>query len=125
MQVQIGGTWGEVCFDGWTKEDAAVACREAGLAGGTPAALAPGASPFVIGNVACGGSEARLASCAFDLGSRCLSGKAAGVTCKSELRSLRSVGGGGWKSVCSQLSWMPSLSAHPIVASPTRRPARH
>lgn len=85
----VGGSWGAICADGWTKEDAAVACRAAGLAGGTPLSVAPGPAPFLIGSVACTGSEARLASCAFTPTQTCPSGKAAGVTCKSEWCAAR------------------------------------
>ena len=61
------GTWGTVCDDDWDINDATVVCRQLGYLRATYArALAyfgEGSGPIHYENVACNGTETRLADC--------------------------------------------------------------
>mmetsp|Transcript_5358 Transcript_5358/g.15846 ORF Transcript_5358/g.15846 Transcript_5358/m.15846 type:complete len:521 (+) Transcript_5358:886-2448(+) len=74
LEVNVLGSWGTVCDDSWGKEDADVACRQLGYAGGASleqikcSALGiPEASSSVriwLDDLSCDGSESNLLDCA-------------------------------------------------------------
>ncbi|KAF6096411.1 serine protease 12 [Phyllostomus discolor] len=87
VEVLIGGQWGTVCDDGWTDEDAAVACRQLGYRGAARARgmayFGEGGGPIHLDNVGCTGAEGSLADCAQqDVGRHnCRHSEDAGVIC--------------------------------------------
>ena len=73
---------GLVCSNGFDAKDAAVVCRELGLAGGAVAffGLPKVPLPYVVTGMECAGTEPRLAACQFSLASACAwPGRPAGV----------------------------------------------
>ncbi|KAM5306678.1 neurotrypsin isoform 2-T2 [Glossophaga mutica] len=87
VEVFIGGQWGTVCDDGWTDEDAAVACRQLGYRGPARARgmayFGEGGGPIHLDNVGCTGAEGSLADCVKqDVGRHnCRHSEDAGVIC--------------------------------------------
>ncbi|XP_053767878.1 neurotrypsin isoform X1 [Desmodus rotundus] len=87
VEVFIGGQWGTVCDDGWTDEDAAVACRQLGYRGPAKARslayFGEGGGPIHLDNVGCTGAEGSLADCVKqDVGRHnCRHSEDAGVIC--------------------------------------------
>uniref|UniRef100_A0A7N4UX23 Soluble scavenger receptor cysteine-rich domain-containing protein SSC5D n=1 Tax=Sarcophilus harrisii TaxID=9305 RepID=A0A7N4UX23_SARHA len=88
LEAWYGGRWGTVCDDGWDVRDAAVACRELGC--GAPREPGPaagrfgwGEGPIWLDDVACAGTEVRLADCpAAPWGKHnCAHNEDVGVTC--------------------------------------------
>ena len=88
VEVYHRGEWGTVCDDGWSITDANVVCRQLGYDRAT--SIAPGSATFGAGsgpihydNVACRGSETRLADCSHrGIGVHdCSHSKDAGVVC--------------------------------------------
>ena len=67
VEVYYNDTWGTVCDDGWTLNDAAVACRELGFLGAISspccAAFGQGTGTIWLDDVRCTGSETSLSSC--------------------------------------------------------------
>ena len=87
VEVYHNGEWGTVCDDGWGITDANVVCRQLGYTGATSsparAFFGQGSGPIHYDNVACTGSETRLAYC-FHLGigiHNCGHSEDAGVVC--------------------------------------------
>ncbi|XP_071954286.1 scavenger receptor cysteine-rich domain-containing protein DMBT1-like [Antedon mediterranea] len=143
VELYYNGEWGTICDDGWDMQDATVVCRQLGYvkATGAPsyAAYGPGnaASPILLDQVACSGSESNILDC----GNRglnvhsCSHKEDAGAICRNF--TLRLVGGylesegrvevfkdgqwgtvchNGWdqndaKVVCRQLDYPDALSA--------------
>ena len=65
LEIFLHGRWGTVCDDSWGMPDARVACRQLGFPGVTSALVRfrGGTGPILMDNVACRGTESRLASC--------------------------------------------------------------
>ncbi|XP_074163352.1 soluble scavenger receptor cysteine-rich domain-containing protein SSC5D isoform X2 [Sminthopsis crassicaudata] len=94
LEVWYGGRWGTVCDDGWDVRDAAVVCRELGC--GVPREPGPaagrfgwGEGPIWLDDVACAGTEVRLADCpAAPWGKHnCAHNEDVGATCTGSLGS--------------------------------------
>ncbi|MDE0693937.1 MAG: SUMF1/EgtB/PvdO family nonheme iron enzyme [Gammaproteobacteria bacterium] len=68
VEIFHSGEWGTVCDDRFTSDDAAVVCRQLGLAGGqahTRAHFGAGTGTIWMDDVSCAGGESRLADCPF------------------------------------------------------------
>ena len=65
LEIFLHGRWGIVCDDLWGMPDARVACRQLGFPGVISALVRfhGGTGPILLDDVACGGTESRLASC--------------------------------------------------------------
>ena len=67
VEVYHNGAWGTVCDDSWDINDAAVVCRQLGYSRATSArenaAFGQGSGPIHYDDVACTGTETRLANC--------------------------------------------------------------
>ncbi|NXN14181.1 CD6 protein, partial [Indicator maculatus] len=120
VEVELEGSWGTVCDDGWDLADGDVVCRQ--LRCGT-ALRVPGAAAFGRGKgsilrdeVGCEGHEEHLWDCPAELEHDCSHKEDAGVVC-SEHQEWRLSGGqdgcagrvevffrGLWNTVCDS-SW--------------------
>ena len=87
MEVYHRGEWGTVCDDSWSITDAHVVCRQLGYIEATSASIraffGQGTGPIHYDNVACTGSETRLADCSHNgIGvHNCGHNEDAGVVC--------------------------------------------
>ena len=87
VEVYHRGRWGTVCDDGWSITDAHVVCRQLGYRGATSAHgqafFGQGSGPIHYDDVACNGSETRLADCSHPgIGiENCAHNEDAGVVC--------------------------------------------
>ena len=92
VEVYHNGAWGTVCDDGWDITDANVVCRQLGYIGATSARSSAyfgrGSGPIHYDDVACTGSETRLADCShMGIGSHnCGHYEDAGVVCATQGR---------------------------------------
>ena len=83
------GAWGTVCDDRWDINDANVVCRQLGYSSATSARgeayFGAGSGPIYYDEVACTGTESRLADCAHNgIGiNDCIHGEDAGVECSA------------------------------------------
>ena len=91
VEVYYNNTWGTVCDDGWSLNDAAVVCRELGFPGAISASccatFGQGTGTIWLDNVRCTGRENSLSSCSHRGWGRLLScshREDAGVYCQCE-----------------------------------------
>ena len=92
VEVYYNNTWGTVCDNGWSLNDATVVCRELGFPGAIStsccAAFGQGTGTIWLNDVRCTGSERSLSTCAHPgLGRHahsCNHGDDAGVYCHCE-----------------------------------------
>ena len=93
VEVFHNGSWGTVCDDRWDINDASVVCRQLGYSRAISALgeayFSEGNGPIHYDEVACTGTEARLADCAHNgVGiHNCYHSEDAGVVCSGELYS--------------------------------------
>uniref|UniRef100_A0A8D2CK19 SRCR domain-containing protein n=1 Tax=Sciurus vulgaris TaxID=55149 RepID=A0A8D2CK19_SCIVU len=126
VEVFHNNTWGTVCDDSWSIEEAYVVCRQLGcglalsaLPGGS---FSPGSGSILLDDVHCTGSEASLEQCPHGswFAHNCGHHEDAGVIC-SDLLMVRLVNGknqcegrvevyhnGTWGSVCDDLWSLPA-----------------
>ena len=89
VEIYHNNEWGTVCDDRWDITDANVVCRQLGYIGAISALMnAPfgqGSGPIYYDEVACNGSETRLADCShLGIGAHnCGHSEDAGVVCDS------------------------------------------
>ena len=89
VEVYHNGEWGTVCDDGWSITDANVVCRQLGYIRATSAPgqafFGQGSGPIHYDDIACTGSEARLADCPHPgIGiENCAHSEDAGVVCNN------------------------------------------
>ena len=87
VEVYHNGTWGTVCDDDWDITDANVVCRQLNYSRATSAPglahFGEGSGPILYDNMACNGTEARLADCShLGIGIHdCTHGEDAAVVC--------------------------------------------
>ena len=77
LEIYYNGTWGTICDDYWTEDEADVACRQLGFAGGSvvdpsrfiagssrrTGYFPPGTGPIWLDDVQCTGNESGLLQC--------------------------------------------------------------
>ena len=87
LEIFLNDQWGTICDDGWSKQDADVACRQLGFSESLMAVhgsyYGAGDGEILLDEVACTGQESSLLSCnngTID----CSHGKGAGVVCLSK-----------------------------------------
>ena len=93
VEIFYNNTWGTVCDDSWSIQDAMVVCRQLGYDGAVEALsnayFGPGDtnSPIYLDDVVCFGNEERLSQCLFPaIGQHnCRHYEDAGVRCYCEL----------------------------------------
>ena len=88
VELSIGGNWGTICHNKWTKHDADVICRSLGYQNAYMATVGsvfgPGNGRIVLDNVECLGNESSILQCKHGgLGSvTCTVEQEAGVFCE-------------------------------------------
>uniref|UniRef100_A0A8C9P112 SRCR domain-containing protein n=1 Tax=Spermophilus dauricus TaxID=99837 RepID=A0A8C9P112_SPEDA len=126
VEVFHGNTWGTVCDDSWSIEDAHVVCRQLGcglaLSALPGASFSPGSGSILLDDVHCTGSEASLEQCPHGswFTHNCGHHEDAGVIC-SDLPGVRLADGkhpcegrveiyhnGTWGTVCDDLWSLPA-----------------
>ena len=89
VEVYHNGAWGTVCDDNWDITDANVVCQQLNYSRATSALgeayFGAGSGPIHYDDVACTGTEARLADCSHNgVGvHNCFHGEDAGVQCEA------------------------------------------
>ena len=87
VEVYLNGAWGTVCDDSWDITDANVVCQQLNYSRAISALggahFGEGSGPIYYDEVACTGTETRLADCAHNgVGiHNCFHGEDAGVRC--------------------------------------------
>ena len=96
VEVYHNSTWGTVCDDGWDITDATVVCQQLNYSRAISALgeayFGEGSGPILYDEVACNGTETRLADCS-NLGigiHNCVHSEDAGVRCDTVLGQWRS-----------------------------------
>ncbi|XP_021238839.1 antigen WC1.1-like isoform X3 [Numida meleagris] len=95
VEVYSRGTWGTICQDTWTLQDATVVCRQLGCGWALEAPgserFGPGTGTLWLGAGGCSGMEDALWHCPAPLERGCKHGSSAGAVC-SGLLDLRLTG---------------------------------
>ena len=93
VEVCYLNTWGTVCNDSWSLNDATVACRQLGYQGGTTlssSSFREGTGPIWLDDLICTGSESRLVDCKHSGYGvhNCVHYQDAGLRCQGKLIAL-------------------------------------
>ena len=97
VEIYYNNTWGTVCDDGWSLNDATVVCRELGFPGANSSsccgAFGQGTGTIWLNDVQCTGSETRLSSCSNPGWGihNCSHGNDAGVNCQGEYYTTETI----------------------------------
>jgi len=97
VEICLHETWGTVCDDLWSAEDANVVCKQLGFSRHNAiihsgASFGQGSGPIYLDNVTCSETEARLIDCSYDRStSDCSHSMDAGVTCGTECMNMHYV----------------------------------
>ena len=88
VEIQVGGEWGTVCGDTWTKNEADVVCHQLGYeysrSADTRAYYGPGRGRIWLRNVTCDGRESKLTDCTHSTDAdSCDHFQDAGVSCST------------------------------------------
>ncbi|XP_035670251.1 deleted in malignant brain tumors 1 protein-like [Branchiostoma floridae] len=95
VEVFYNGQWGTVCDDGWSLDDAEVACRQLGFPGAvqatSEASFGQGTGPIWLEEVDCSGSESSVHNCSHRGWGHhdCAHGEDAGVVCNRKWETVR------------------------------------
>lgn len=83
LEIFHDGVWGTICDDVFDEIDATVACQQLGYSTGTSYTAGGGVDPIWMDDLACTGSELRLADCVFSGWAmhNCSHGEDVGVSC--------------------------------------------
>ncbi|XP_021238833.1 scavenger receptor cysteine-rich type 1 protein M130-like isoform X2 [Numida meleagris] len=127
VEVYSEGTWGTICQDTWTLQDATVVCRQLGCGWALEAPgserFGPGSGTLWLGAGGCSGMEDALWHCLAPLQRGCKHGGSAGAVC-SGLLDLQLTGGssrcrgylevlheGAWGHVCANGTSLATAAA--------------
>ena len=98
VEVCISNTWGTICDDNWSSEDARVVCSQLGYPSGGAqsysfAAFGKGSGPIWFSDVQCSGAEVSLQKCfKGPVGAAyCSHQEDAGVLCTSKYSAISSI----------------------------------
>lgn len=96
VEVFLNGEWGTICDNGWSKQDAHVACKQLGFSAGALKAVrgafyGVGDGKIWLKEVRCTGSELSLISCdqGESNGRSCSHYQDAGVVCLSKQLTMK------------------------------------
>jgi serine/threonine protein kinase len=98
LEVYINGTWGTICSDGWTINEANVACRQMGFVRATPEdwsyndTSSVSNKEMLLGHVNCTGNESHLMDCIHNRFPTCGNKIEVGIRCtRQRIEKIESI----------------------------------
>ena len=91
LEVYINGTWGTICSDGWTINEANVACRQMGFMRATPEdwfyrdTSSVSNENMMVHYVDCTGNESHLMDCVHSCYQTCVNKIEVGIRCTRQI----------------------------------------